>query len=40
MDIENAFTRAITSEIICTLEVEDAVHFKEALKNANYLALL
>jgi hypothetical protein len=31
-------TRAITSEMICTLEQEDAYYFREAIKNAYYIA--
>ncbi len=39
-DIEQPVTRAITSEMICTLEQEDAFYFREAIKNAYYIAQL
>lgn len=37
-DIEQPVTRAISSEMICTLEIEDAFYFREAIKNAYYTA--
>lgn len=37
-DIEVPITRAISSEMICTLEIEDAFYLREAIKNAYYTA--
>lgn len=40
IDIEQPLTRAVSSEVICTIELEDAIHMKEAIKNAYYIASL
>ena len=40
LDIENPLTRGVASEVICTIELEDALHLKEAVKNAYYIASL
>ena len=40
LDIEQPLTRGVASEVICTIELEDALHLKEAIKNAYYVASL